>query len=347
MSVIPLVTYTERLATFKDFWRDNLTTARQLAAIGHVADRPPLEAEEEGSRCITCAAFVKKDLSIRALEHVGNSSSTYKESFSNFKFHHPSCVRLQVRIPLDPQALFAGLHGNRIDDLRRRFERQSPQAAVSRTQRASQKSGLFNLPTEIRLEIYLMVLPSFEAVTEIVPLNSDSPRVVTTMGYEKTGPRATWKANILATCKAVHEEAMDLLYSRTTFKFNSTKVMYLFLRNVGATARQLIKSIDIHCGGREDAIAFALLASCEKLQSICIRLPLRMVLFQRAPIWIVDGVSCLLDLDGLKEVTFDGSKPSVTYVSDDKPDAGIIREALTRPKGSTLDTWWLKRYLKV
>ena len=347
MSDITMLTYAERLSSFQEYWDNNQTTARQLAAIGHVCDRPPLEAQELGSRCISCGAFVKKELSIRALEHVNNGSTTYKDSFVNFKFHHPSCTRLQVRIPLDPQAMFAGLHGNRIDDLKRRFEKPSVQAPSRQPQRASQKSGLFNLPTEIRLEIYSMILPSFEAVTEIVPLNRDSPRVVTSMGYEKTGPRETWKANILATCRAVHEEAMDLLYSRTTFKFGSTKVMYLFLRNVGVTARQLIKSVDIHCGGREDAIAFALLASCEKLQSICIRLPRAMLLFQRAPIWIIDGMSCLLALNGLQEVTFGSCKASLNCMSEDKADARIIREALMRPKDAPPDIEWVKRYLNV
>lgn len=345
MADISSLTYVERLFTFQGHWDAHQTTARQLAAIGHVADRPPLEAQEEGSRCITCGAFVKKDLSIRALEYVGSASSEYKDSFANFKFHHTSCKRLQVRIPLDPQALFAGLHSNRIDELKRRFDRKAPLPVTRPARRVSQKSSLFNLPTELRLQIYSMILPSFDAVTKIVMLNSESPRVVTSMGYEKTGPRETWKANILATCRTVHEEAMDLLYSRTTFNFNSTKVMYLFLRNIGGMARQLVKSVDIHCGGREDAIGFALLASCEKLESIQIRLPRPMALFPRAPIWVVDGMSCLLALDGIQKVSFGPCKAFPSYMSDDKADAAIIRESLSRPKGAAAKITWVKQFL--
>lgn len=346
MSNVALLTYAERLQTFDDYWDNSNATARQLAAIGHIFDRPPLEARDEGSRCISCGAFVIKDLSIKALEGSSNSSRTYEDGFNSFNFHHPSCTRLQVRIPLDPQALLPGLHGSRIADLRRRFESKSPLRDVqTQAQRASQSSSLFSLPPEIRLEIYSMILPSLETITEIVTLNRDSPRVVTSMGYQKTGRRDTDKPNILRTCRAVNEEAMELLYSNTTFKFASTKVVYLFLRSIGHAGRQLIKSVDIHCGGREDAITFALLASCEKLRAICIRLPRPMILFPRAPIWIIDGMSSLLALNGLEEVTFGSCQSVFNYMSNDKPDAAIIREELSKPKGSPANIRWVKTYL--
>ena len=338
--------YFQRLDTFKDYWHSHQTTARQLAAIGHILDRPPIEAVEEGSRCITCSAFVKKELSIFALEG-STGSRSYEDGFSSFAFHHPGCLRLQVRIPLDPQAVLPGLHGNRVEELRRRWERKlNPKAVQEPMQRASQRSSLFNLPTEIRLEIYSMILPTLDAETEIVPLNRDSPRVVTSTGYRKTGPRDTSKPNILRTCRAVHEEAMDLLYCHTTFVFGSTKVMYLFLRSIGHVARQLIKAIDIHCGGREDALAFALLASCNSLRSMSIRLPRLKLLFARSnPIWMIDGVSCLLALDGLEEVTLSGWASSHKFMTDNEPDAEIIRKELTRPKGSPRNSDYVQRYL--
>lgn len=341
MGNVTLLTYPERLQTFEVHWIDNLTTARQLAAIGHVCDRPPLEAREEGSRCISCGAFVQKDLSIKALEGSPTSSTKYEDSSTSFNFHHPGCTRLQVRVPLEPQAIFPGLHGSRIDDLRRRFERRPLSRDVqAQTQRASQSSSLFSLPTEIRLEIYSMILPSLDADTKILQLNSDSPRVVSSVVFEKAGPRDTTKANLLRTCRAVNEEAIDLLYSKTTFKFSNTKVMYLFLRSIGHAGRQQIKSVEIMCGGREDAIAFALLASCEKLRAICIRLPRAVLFFPRAPIWIIDGATCLLALKGLKEVTFGSCASSIHSMSDEKPDAAIIREALTKPRGSPVTITW-------
>lgn len=340
--------YSQRLETFQSYWDNNQTTARQLAAIGHISDRPPLEAREEGSRCITCSAFVKKEHSINALEGSTGSSGSYEDGFGSFSFHEPGCLRLQVRIPLDPQAVLPGLHGNRVEDLRRRWERKlNPRAVLEPMQRVSQRSSLFNLPTEIRLEIYSMILPSLDETTEIVPLNRDSPRVVTSTGYRKTGPRDTSKPNILRTCRAVHEEAMDILYSHTTFVFGSTKVLYLFLRSVGNVARQLIGSIDIHCGGREDALAFALLASCGSLHTMCIRLPRLKLLFARSnPIWMIDGVSCLLALDGLEKVTLSGWARSYKFMTENEADAEVICRELTRPKGSPRTTDYVQRYLE-
>ena len=331
---VSLLSYTERLQTFEGYWDDRKTTARQLAAIGHVCDRPPLESLVKGSRCVTCAAFVSQDLSVRTLEATTISHS-YAEDFDNFGFHHPSCIRLQVRIPLEPQALFPGLYSYHLNSIRSKFERRSVAPNVPATsQRLPQSSSLFSLPAEIRLEIYKMILPSWDSMTEIVPLNRESARVITSMGYEKTGPRDTTKPNLLRTCRTVNEEAMDLLYSHTTFKFASTKVMFLFLRSVGKAGRELIKAVDIHCGHREDAISFALLASCEKLRAMTIRLPRQVLLFSRAPIWCIDGMACLLALSGLQEVTFGACESHFNYMTDDKPDAAIIRRELTRLKGA-------------
>lgn len=341
MGNVDSLTYAERLQTFETYWDEDKATARQLAAIGHVSDRPPLEAAEEGSRCISCSAFVKKDLSIQALD----SSKPYEDGFNNFSFHHPGCIRIQVRIPLDPQAVF-GLHGGRVEDLRRRFERKaanrpSPRAAAE----LSQTSSLFSMPTEIRLRIYEMLLPALDAETEIMSLNSDSSRVIAATGYRKTGPRDTTKANILRTCRAVREEASDLLYSNTTFFFATTKVMYLFLRSIGTTNRRHIHAVRVHCGSRDDAIAFALLASCDQLRSICISLSRPTLLLPRAPLWILDGVSCLLALRGLEQVTFRSQCGPIDLPTwgDEKPDAVFVRSELTRAKGSIANLDYIRK----
>ena len=333
-----LLTYAERLHTFDGYWDDCQTTARQLAAIGHVCDRPPIEALEEGSRCVSCSAFVRRDLSVKALGDAATASS-YEENFESFNFHHPHCVRLSVKIPLDPQALLPGLHGYRLDSIRSKFERRAMTNNVSNTMsRLPQSSSLFSLPTEIRLEIYAMVLPALDVETEIVPLHSESARVITAVGAAKTGPRDTTKPNLLRTCRAVNEEAMDILYSHTKFKLASTKTIYLFLRSIGKAGRRLIKTVDVQCGGREDAIAFALLACCEKLRAITLRIPRPMLIIPgAAPIWLIDGVSCLLALSGLEEVAFGGGKPSLNWMNDEQPDAAIVKRELTRPKGTSGD----------
>lgn len=347
MTIRSTTTYAERLQTFEGYWNEHQTAARQLAAIGHVCDRPPLETLEEGSRCVSCSVFVRKVRSSKALGDVASGVSSYHEEFKDFNSHHHGCIRQQVRIPLGPQTLFAGLCASRFDEMRNKWERRSAARPMPiPMERLSQSSSLFNLPTEIRLEIYAMILPALERETEIVTLNGYSARIITRQGYERTGPRDTTKQNILRTCRAVNEEATDIIYSHTTFKFDSTKVMYLFLHSIGRAGRSLIKAVDVHCGGREDAIAFAMLASCEKLRAITIRLPRPMLLIATPPLWLIDGVSCLLALRGLKEISFGpcGSHPG-SCMSDAKPDAAMIRRELTRPRGASGDDSIVRKYI--
>ena len=109
----------------------------------------------------------------------------------------------------------------------------------------------------------------------------------------------------------------------------------------------MITSIDILCGSREDAIAFALLASCDKLRKITIRLPRPVISFPGAPIWISDGTSCMLALSGLQEVAFGSCESSTNYMNDDKPDAAILRRELTRPRGGLGNIRSINGYLDV
>ncbi|KAK4548244.1 hypothetical protein LTR36_010114 [Oleoguttula mirabilis] len=345
------MSYPDRLATFHGLWDDNRATATQLAATGHISDRPPLEALEEGSRCVSCSNFVRRELSICALEgSVGTSSAAHEHAFGSFTLHHPGCIRLQVRIPLDLQATIGGSHGGyRMQDMKSRWERRiaAHQAAPPRTQRP-QTSSLFSLPTELRLEIYRHILPSLDSVTEIVPLNRDSARVVTKAGQEKTGPRDLSKTNILRTCKAIHHEALDMLFATTTYQFGSTKLLYLFLRHVGSPGRSLLTSVDVYCGSREDAITFALLATCSKLRRITIRFPRPTITFPGSRIWIMDGMACLLTLSGLEDVKFgDCGANFPMYMNESKPDAAIIRRELTRPRGAAGGVRWVDGYLDV
>ncbi|TKA31348.1 hypothetical protein B0A50_02193 [Salinomyces thailandicus] len=345
MEYVSTSTYPDRLATFSGYWDDQEATARQLAAIGHVYDRPPLEAIEEGSRCSSCSNFVRRGLSARALE---GDTGSYGESFEIFQFHRPHCIRLQVRIPLEPQATFGGLYGGfRMQEMRSRWERKiQPQIAQTSRFHVGQTSSLFSLPTELRLQIYSMILPSLDHVTEIVPINRDSSRVVTRTGQEKTGPRDLTKSNLLRTCRAIHNEALDILYTNRTYRFANAKTLYLFLRAIGRAGRDLLGQIDVYCGSREDAITFALLSTCPKLRAMTIRLPRPKLIFPRSPIWLVDGVACLLFLSGLEDVRFgDCGSNFPHYLNDPKDDAALIRRELTRPKWSPGNIRWVDGYL--
>ncbi|KXL49408.1 hypothetical protein M433DRAFT_147478 [Acidomyces richmondensis BFW] len=346
------LSFPERLSTFDGFWDENPAAARQLAAIGHVYDRPPLEALEEGTRCISCNNFIRREISIRAFEGplTGPLKRNWK-AFEGFDFHYPGCLRLQVRMPLDPRAIFRDLQSFRFNDVRSKFEHDAQtRKDETATPRAPhlQTSGLFSLPTELRLEIYAHILPQLDVVTEIVACHGDSCRVMTKIGHEKTGRRDDTKPNLLRTCKRVHDEARDILFSKITYKFASSKLLYLWLRAIGHHGRQLVTAVDVQCGSREDAMTFSLLATCPKLRSITIRLFRPRLVFPHAPLWIIDGVACLLSLRGLEDVRFGDCGPHLkTYMDDSNSDAGVIRRELTRPKGSESGVRWVDGHLDI
>lgn len=325
--------------TFAGYWDDNEATARQLAALGHVYDG--FAALEEGSYCVSCNAFVKREVSIAALEGpISRISSTFNKRSDSFTaaVHHPNCVRWQTRIPLDTRNTHDFTHSNsQIDDMKQVFE---PKSTPSRPH--TQNSSLFVLPTELRLEIYSMIMPAMDCVTAIVPLNRESSQVITHTGFTKTSRRNTTKCNILRTNRAIYNDAHDMLFTGTTFKFDSTRVLYLFLRNIGTHGRQLLKSIDVSCCHREDAVAFSLLAACPELRSITLRIAKTKLLNPNVgkPIWIVDGLACLLELSGLQSVTFAECKDRV-FLEDDMHDAHIVRRELTRPKGTESGVRWI------
>ncbi|PPJ60784.1 hypothetical protein CBER1_02360 [Cercospora berteroae] len=333
--------YADRLATFRGYWFDDDATARQLAALGHVYDRPPLEALEQGSRCNSCGAFVRREDSVRAFQ---GCIADAPRIFEAIRLHYPECLHLQVRNPLDmnkPDSLPGGK--SRFNALRRRFDRQfgdTPERAVTSSRRA-QKSPFFTLPTELRLEIYSMLMPRLDKVTAIVPLNADTNRVITEAGHSKRRARDTTKINIMLTCRAIYEEALDILFSNTIFKFGSTKVMYLFLRHIGNYGRQLLKAVDIICGAREDAIAFALLGACDKLQCITIRLPRPMLVYPHARPWVIDGVSCMLHLSGLECVQLAECNPTTRHLGDNPHDTKILKRELMRSKNKRSSIRWV------
>ena len=86
----------------------------------------------------------------------------------------------------------------------------------------------------------------------------------------------------------------------------------------------------------DHAVAFALLAVCESLQSIRIRLPRPRLFLTRAPVWSMDGMTCLLMLRGLQEATFaDETTLPPHYLSDRSgDDAALVRQLLTRTRKS-------------
>lgn len=345
----PELSYPERLATFEGFWDHNEATARQLAATGHVYDRPPIEAMYESSHCISCKELTPRASSIKTLEGpMGRTDSDFSHHHAKgFSLHKPGCQFLQSRIPLEIHSETSASNP-RIGDLKKRFERVSTSGTAqpvlpewNDVNAKRQTSPIFSLPTEIRLQIYSYVLPSLESSTTIVPLNHDSGRIITAAGLRKVGRRDTTKINILSTCHLIYEEAVDMIFSNVTYRFDTSKVLYVFLRRIGSRGRQLLKSVDLVCGSREDAITLALLASCPKLKHIVLRFARPWLIYQTAPIWVLDGVACLLELSGLESVKFDETGKAKVYLSSASKDGRMVERELKRPRGSKGNIRWV------
>lgn len=105
----------------------------------------------------------------------------------------------------------------------------------------SQKPFAFlSLPTEIRLEIYdLLLICRFDRRT-LSDIGGDTSQ-------KELIPSCVQglKPAILQTCKQVYEEAIPILYSRNVFRFNMPAVISSFLTKIGATNIKLLKFMHI------------------------------------------------------------------------------------------------------
>ena len=363
-------TYPDRLATFLGpsnypLWQHNLATARSLAALGHVYDRPGIEAIEEGSRCVACVEFVRRETAVRALE--GPGGVRYEAGFDGARFHRARCEFLQIRVPLEPQAVLPGLYGGDVALGGRRRVREGWEERVGRERlgnRAAKPTegsvqsgtGLFSLPTELRLQIYEYVLPRLEPLEPMEQLHRDSPCLVTQAGRTKPGRLDKTRTAILQTCRTIRNEALDLLFARRTFSLHSAKALYLFLRQIGQSGRDRIQGVDVRYVQREDALAFSLLATCPKLRSLTLRRQLqRLDGVRSSPLWRTDGLAALLEISGLETVTvlgYDAEKALVAesiraWRRDTVDDAEIVLDEpvlvreLTRPRGTESGVRWV------
>jgi hypothetical protein len=260
---------------------------------------------------------------------------------------------LQIRIPLEWQTISVDSRGVKtsldFNTMRKRFETSNRDQTDLPEPRppanTAPKTNLFSLPVELRLQIYSLLLPRLPRVTSIVPLHRDSNRVVTLAGRNRIGQRDLTQTNLLATCKAIHHEALYFLFHKRVFRFESlssnnfnatsSKTLYLFLRHIGARGRAELESVDICLGGREDAIAFALLASCHNLKSIKIRHAKRYIIAAYAPVWHLEGISSLLALRDIKNIEFgviEGSGEEVCLQASDQ-DAQVVARELRKRRG--------------
>jgi hypothetical protein len=169
--------------------------------------------------------------------------------------------------------------------------------------------------------------------------------VVTSAVANKVGRRDYTQINLLATCKIIHREALGFLFHKRAFRFQhlssnnfnstSSKTLYLFLRHIGAQGRAELECVDIQLGGREDAIAFALLASCRNLKSITIRHSKpHLIAVPTPPVWLVEGIASFLSLRGLGNVNFaNPEQDECRWLHASDQDAIVITRELSKNRG--------------
>lgn len=240
------LSYAERLDTFKDsYWDDSMATARQLAAMGHASDRPPLESLEQGSRCISCSFFMSKRSSIEWLDGSINHDAFLMAQHHDF--HHERCERLAIRMPhrtpgnlhLTTKFLKRSARKSCLQYTNNRFVLQDSGA---------DESLFWRLPVELRLQIYSYVLPKLKKNLAIVLRSATSLQLAIFTGFQAFTGRRPGGLQLLKTCQTMHDEALGDIYERTLFRFESTKLLYIFLRRIGQRGRRLLKAVDVRCG---------------------------------------------------------------------------------------------------
>ena len=370
------LTYGQRLSTFQRDWSDALDVAVQLAAIGYESIGVVCGTGVT-ARCISCTGWIEKSFAIKAIGNVLPRQSQDLFKLLLFKFHRRGCVRFPLSLPRGlgnygiiglPNFYRLPYVNEGTPNVNERFDAQQECDEIQ-----TPRVGLFSLPTEIRLKIYAMVLPRLERTTRMGLLQEDvngaewgdpyAPGEASST-YEVTSSRRSpspslppsWeppvsKLSIACTCRMMRDEALDLLYSQTTFQFHGiegTKQMHLFLTTVGAAARQMITSVDVECGTCEDAAAFALLSTCPRLRSITLRLPRQILLLPQSPIWVTECVDCMLSLRALTYVVIADPFQYQTWYRNQRglhtcippsmcrinrsPDAELVIRMLTRPR---------------
>jgi hypothetical protein len=159
--------------------------------------------------------------------------------------------------PFSRQAIAKAFFGLDISDAepsstlgRRRPKKSSKTKAPVKTK---QKSLLLDLPVDIRLEIYDLLLvsrfnrwgsPSWSVgntYQKLILLDSVQDRQYRTME-----PAA------LQACKQIYLEAVPILYSRNVFRFHHPDLMLRLMVQIGYTNTKLIQSLDIYIPPRTD-----------------------------------------------------------------------------------------------
>ncbi|KAK3292621.1 uncharacterized protein B0H64DRAFT_407181 [Chaetomium fimeti] len=110
-----------------------------------------------------------------------------------------------------------------------------------------QESRLLNLPVEIRLQIYDLLLVSwFNRWDNPSWSVGNTHQKLILLDSIKDRQYRTMDPAVLQACKQVYSEAVPILYSRNVFRFNDPHLMFRLMVQIGDTNTKLIRSLDIY-----------------------------------------------------------------------------------------------------
>ncbi len=113
--------------------------------------------------------------------------------------------------------------------------------------KTKQKSLLLDLPVEIRLQIYdLLLVSRFNRWDNPSWSVGDTYQKLIMLDFIQARQYRTMEPAVLQTCKQIYLEAVPILYSRNVFRFNHPDLMLRLMVQIGHTNKKLIQSLDIY-----------------------------------------------------------------------------------------------------
>ncbi|KAI4858896.1 hypothetical protein F4820DRAFT_441415 [Hypoxylon rubiginosum] len=153
--------------------------------------------------------------------------------------------------PFSRKAIAKAFFGLNISDAEpsSRVGSQRPKKS-SRTEapiKTKQKSPLLDLPVEIRLIIYdLLLVSRFNRWDNPSWSVGNTYQKLILLDFIQARQYRTMDPAVLQTCKQVYLEAVPILYSRNVFRFNNPNLMWRLMVQIGHTNMKMIRSLDIY-----------------------------------------------------------------------------------------------------
>ncbi|KAH9905262.1 hypothetical protein F4778DRAFT_729208 [Xylariomycetidae sp. FL2044] len=128
--------------------------------------------------------------------------------------------------------------------------RQRPKlSSEAESPKPKQRLFLLDLPREIRLRIYDLLLVSRVHHIQIMleAYMGEHTKVVPWLTqYARYLQRQTIEPAVLQTCRQIHLEAAPILYSRNTFRFQEARRVHQFIAQVGEANAKLVRSLELY-----------------------------------------------------------------------------------------------------